>query len=333
MYEQFRNDFINALYGKLDNETLQSVLNALDVSAARYEIKQRELQLMPYEYGIPELAKTYLVCRSLNGLSKQTLKLYNQVLRLFFVQLRKSPEDVKTNDVRAWLYQYQRQHNISNRTLESYRVILHGFFSWATNEEYLSKNPMAHINPIKYTKKQRHAMQPIELEYIRQACETLRESAIIETLYSTGCRVSELAALKLSDIDWNKSEVTLFGKGAKYRQAYLNAKALVSIQRYLATRSDSCESLFVSDHAPHKALGKSGLERMVRNITARAGESVKTHVTPHVFRHTTATTAIAHGMPVQDVQQMLGHSNINTTMVYIELNQNEVKTMHAKCIV
>lgn len=333
MYEQFRNDMATNLYSIVSEDDVKKVLGVLDVVSAKYDIKVREMQLIPYDYGMPELVKTYLVCRSLEGLSKNTLQHYAQILKLFFSMIRKTPDDVKTNDVRAWLYSYQKARSIGNRTLESYRIIVHHFFAWAVDEEYLDKNPCSQIKTIKYTRKPRKAMQQIELEYIREACQTPKERAIVEVLYSTGCRVSELSILKKTDINWEKKEVLLFGKGAKYRTSYLNAKAIIAIKKYLETRQDDEEYVFVTDRAPHHNIGKAGLERIVRIIASRVKDNLSTHVTPHVFRHTTATIAMGNGMPVQDVQAMLGHANINTTMVYAEVNSNEVKNMHVKCVV
>lgn len=237
-----------------------------------------------------------------------------------------------TNDVRVWIHEQQTAGKIGNETLESYRVSLCSFFSWAVDEEYLDKNPVARIKPIRYEKKQRKSLCQMDLEYIRRACITDKERALVEFLYSTGCRISEVASAKLSDVDWPRNEVAVIGKGNKHRTCYLNAKAVVALQQYLRSRDDDSDGLFVSDRAPHNAIGKPGLEKIVRIICERCSQ-IGVHVTPHVLRHTTATVALQNGMPVQDVQRMLGHSSINTTMIYAETNQREVKTLHERCVI
>lgn len=176
-------------------------------------------------------------------------------------------------------------------------------------------------------------MSQIELEYLRAACTTPKERAIIEIMYSTGCRVSELAILQKHDINWNKKEVHLFGKGHKHRTSFLNAKAEVALRAYLDSRADNGELLFVSDRCPHAPIHKAGIEKMVRNISTRASSSIGVHVTPHVLRHTTATTAIENGMPLEDISKLLGHANVNTTLIYAKTTAEHVKAEHKRCVV
>lgn len=210
--------------------------------------------------------------------------------------------------------------------------MISGFFQWAQDEEYIQKNPAKSINQIKYESKPRQALSQIELEYIRRSCKTLRESAMIEVLYSTGCRVSELSGLKISDVDFTEKKVHLFGKGKKHRFSYLNAKAEVALKEYLESRKDSCEYLFVTERKPIKNLNKEAIEKIVRNISKRTfGEEKK--VTPHIFRHTTATTAMKNGMPIQSIQLMLGHSKIDTTMIYAHTDESMVKYEHEKSVI
>lgn len=332
MYEQFRDELMAKL-SHLDGDTMKSVINALDSVATRYTIERSQTELIVYNGGLPDVCKAYLVSRSIEGLSQKTLHSYGQILGTFFKTMPKPLDKVTTNDLRVWLFNYGNERKISNRTLDHYRTVVSEFFHWIAAEGWISVDPSVQIKPIKYQKPQKKAMGQLDLEYIRDACKTPQESAIIETLYSTGCRVTELSRLKLSDIDWERREVTLFGKGDKYRTAYLNARAVLALRRYISTRTDTNEHLIVSVRKPYNQLGKSGIERTVSVIAARAGDKLGVHITPHVFRHTTATLALQRGMPVQDVQRMLGHTNINTTMVYAEVDQNEVKTMHVKCVV
>ena len=332
MYEQFKNQFMLRLSGNFTNEELEVIMEELDKTAYDYEIKKRETELVVYNDEMPALVKTYLVCKKIEGLSDATLYNYGHYLHIFFREIQKAPEQVTTNDIRVFLYRYQEQSKVSNRTLDKYREYISCFYQWAYDEEYVKRDPARTIKPIKYEVKPRQALTQIELEYIRRACKTLKEKAIIEVLYSTGCRVSELARLKKSDIDWNDKSVHLFGKGNKHRISFLNAKAEVALKEYLESRSDENKYLFVSDRRPHNPIKKEALEKIVRNISKRSSCMTK-HVTPHVLRHTTATTAIRNGMPVEDISKLLGHSNIDTTMIYAKTSLENVKAGHKRYIV
>lgn len=199
-------------------------------------------------------------------------------------------------------------------------------------EEYLNKNPAINITPIKYERKHKRAMSQIDLEKVRLACRTKRETAIIEMLYSTGCRVSELEHLNISDVNFETKEVTLFGKGSKHRTSYLNAKAEVALIEYLRERKDDNKALFVYDRKPYDRFKKSGIENMVRKIMERTTD-ISTHVTPHIFRHTTATTALDRGMNIVDVSRLLGHRRLDTTMEYITENSESVRNNHKNLII
>lgn len=199
-------------------------------------------------------------------------------------------------------------------------------------EEYICKNPAINIPPIKYERKHKKAMTQLDLEKVRSACKTKREKAIVEMLYSTGCRVTELERLNISDVNFETKEVFLFGKGDKHRTSYLNAKAEVALKDYLNERSDENPALFVYDRKPHSRLKKSGIELIVKKILERTSD-VSTHVTPHVFRHTTATTALDRGMNIVDVSKLLGHRKVETTMEYITTNSESVKNDHHNYVV
>lgn len=218
-------------------------------------------------------------------------------------------------------------------SVHKYREYISRFYQWACDEEYINKNPTKNIKPIKYEIKPRQALSQMELEYIRMACTSVREKAIIEFLYSTGCRVSELSIVKKCDIDWNNKSVHLFGKGNKHRISFLNAKAEVAIKEYLNERNDHNEYLFVSERKPHNQLKKPGIEKIVRNISRKASVNISKHVKPHVLRHTTATTAIQNGMPIEDISKLLGHSKIDTTMIYAHTSIEHVQLEHKKYII
>lgn len=333
MYEHFRNELLCALHGKLDDDMLKDVVQELDRVASRYEVKQRELSLMIYNDDLPELAKTFLVCKKIEGLSDQTLSAYMRLLKTFFREIPKPVEMIGTNDIRVFLFKYQQERGCSNRSLDKYRGNLASFFTWATDEGYLQRNPMRTIPPIKFEKKPRQNLTQLELEYLRAGCQTLRERAIIDFMYSTGCRVSEIAGAKKSDVDWNARSVHLFGKGKKHRTSYINAKAEVSLKAYLEAREDDCEYLFCSVRKPYRGLKREAIEKIVRGISGRSADKTQKHVTPHILRHTTATMALQSGMPIEDISKLLGHEKIDTTMIYAHTSMETVQAGHRKHIV
>lgn len=333
MYEQFRNHVMLNLSSQFSPDILEKIGAVLDRTAIDYDIKKKETSLAVYNSDLPELVKTYLVCKKIEGLTDATLYNYRKQLHMFFLAMQKPPEQVKTNDIRVYLYKYQAARNVSNRTLDKYREFLGNFFRWATDEGYLQNNPASVIKPIKYETKPRQALTQMDLEYMRIACRTEKERAIVEVLYSTGCRVSELVGLKKDDIDWNTGSVHLFGKGSKHRTSFLNAKATVALQSYLDKREDHGEYLFVSDRRPHNPIHKEAIEKIIRNISRRASDHVSKHVTPHVFRHTTATTALQNGMHIENISKLLGHERVDTTMIYAKLSMDQVQSGHRKYIV
>lgn len=332
MREKLKNDLITMLDKYVDVGTLQQIEPQLELILSNYEIEDRKTEIIPYGSDIPETVEIYMVTKKISGLSDKSLYLYGVVLTDFFRTIQKKPETVSANDIRVYLYLYQKNHKISNRTLDCRRTIICGYFNWMAAEEYICKNPAINIPPIKYERKHKKAMTQLDLEKVRSACKTKREKAIVEMLYSTGCRVTELERLNISDVNFETKEVFLFGKGDKHRTSYLNAKAEVALKDYLNERNDKNPSLFVYDREPHSRLKKSGIELIVKKILERTS-GVSTHVTPHVFRHTTATTALDRGMNIVDVSKLLGHRKVETTMEYITTNSESVKNDHHNYIV
>ena len=205
------------------------------------------------------------------------------------------------------------------------------FFKWANCEGYIPTNPCANIRAIKYQRKQRGHLSDVEMEMLREACVTLRDKAMIEFMYSTGCRVSELISVKISDVDFDKGEVLLFGKGSKYRTSYLNARAKILMKEYLLTRNDDSPFMFVTLRKPYRPLTKSAVENKVKNLGKDAG--IQQKVFPHLIRHTTATLGLQRGMNITDIQRMLGHERVDTTLIYAKVADEAVKESHKKCIV
>ena len=332
MYEQMRNDFLVALSGASELN-VETVLKFLDQAATNYEVKQKESDMGEWCDELPEVVQTYLVCKRMAGLSNSTLNNYKIILNVFFREVKKEPQLVTANEIRKFLYAYQEQKGVSRRTIDKYREYITRFFTWAHDEGYISNNPARNIIAIKYEEKPREALTQVELEYLRMACATIRERAIVEFLYSTGARVSELTIMKKSDINWYDKSVHLFGKGRKHRISFLNAKAEVALINYLDSRNDDSEFLFVSMKSPHDNLKKDGIEKIIRNIAKRASKNIGKHITPHILRHTTATMALQSGMPISDISKLLGHESIDTTMIYAKSSLEDVRSGHKKYIV
>lgn len=334
MYEQLKNDLMVEL-AKQDftSEQVHCVLSCLDVASSRYDVKKKETAITVYEAGLPELVKMYLVSKGVEGFSKGTLYNYKRHLENFFHAVQKAPDHVSANDIRVYLFQYQQERGTSNRSLDKVRSCISSFYKWMCVEGYLEKDPTSAIGKIKYEKKPRKPCTQTDLEYLRMACKTEKERAILEVLYSTGCRVGELVILKKEDIDWTEKTVHLFGKGKKHRTSFLNAKAEVALKQYLASRKDDKEWLFVSDRKPHDKMHECGIQKIIREISKRASENVNKNVTPHVLRHTTATRMLENKADITSIQAVLGHSNINTTMIYVHNTMEAVKLDHLKAVV
>lgn len=335
MYEQFKHDLMSQLSANaaFTNEQISQVMFHLDVVSGQYEITRKETAVTVFNQELPSAVKNYIVCKSIEGFSEGTLYNYTRCLKNFFFAVQKAPEEVTPNDVRMYLYQYKQARQISDRSLDKIRVTLSGFYSWMVAEGYTERNPLLTVNCIKFEKKPRTACSQRDLEYLRMACKTTKQKAIIEVLYSTGCRVGELVNLKKNDIDWKEGTIHLFGKGKKHRTGYLNAKAEIALKEYLKTRDDDKEWLFVSDRRPHNQMHNCGVQKIIREIAERAGENVQVKVTPHVMRHTTATVMLANNADLPTIQAVLGHSNINTTMIYAHNTIEHIKTEHRRTVV
>lgn len=245
MTEQFINACLAELDTKLDRDGLDIVRRALSLVASEYDISEKQTAIVPYTGYLPSFYKDYFVIKKIEGKSDKTLKLYHLYLSMFFATVNCDINMITPNMIRAYLYKVQQERNVSNRTLDSRRSVISSFFSWVTSEGYISSNPCAAIKPIKYSSKPRVKLSGVEMEKIRDACTTLRDKAMIEMFYSTGCRVSELVGLNREDIDLSRKEVILYGKGGKYRVSYITPRAEVALVKYLESRADNREALFV----------------------------------------------------------------------------------------
>lgn len=330
MKEQFANEVVVKLIGKIPDEELGIIREAIITTLSNYEIDGRETAMALYESFVPKFYEIYLAQLRINGRSLGTIKTYNFHLINFFVQLQCPLNELTQSDIYRYLYWLQQKGSISNRTLDHIRVIINTFLEWSYANEYIPNNPCKNIPPIKYIEKQREPLTDIELELVRDCCKTYREHAIVEVLYSTGCRVSELVDLKVSDIDFNTKAVTILGKGGKYRVSFISARAELMLRKYLSTRNDNNPSLIVTERKPIRALSKVGLEKIIGDIGERAG--LKNRLTPHVLRHTFATNLVKRGAKLEDVQKLLGHEKPSTTMIYTKIDMDKIRFEHERYI-
>ena len=334
-YEQFRNEMTEKLLNTQTISTTQQVISTMDMVATGYDIEPKCTDLIVQDDdGVPPIVRIYIAAKGIEGKSIHTLKQYRGTLTYFFKATGLPLEKVTANDIRIYLYNYQNARGISNASLDSIRSILTTFFEWCVNEDYLPKNPAKKIQKIKYQKAERAAMSLMELEVIRSACRSNRERALIEFLYSSGCRISEVCNMMIAEVDLNnRSAIVQHGKGDKRRTIYLSAAAAVILRKYLKARRDKDPHLFVRTRRYHTgvfSMTPEALRHDVSKVLART--NISKHVTPHIFRHTFATLAMQSGMPVEQVQRVLGHANISTTMIYAKCDDEDVKRSHSKFI-
>ncbi len=273
--------------------------------------------------------RMFLDAKAIEGCSDRTIKFYRatieRMLEIVIIPIRK----ISTEDMRAYLSEYQKINNCSNVTVDNVRRNISSFFSWLEEENYILKSPMKRIHKIKTNHQVKEIITDEDIEKLRDNCTCERDLAMIDLLYSTGIRVGELVKLNMKDINFEARECIVFGKGGKERKVYFDAKAKLHLQKYISSRTDRNEALFVTLDAPHERLKISGVEIRVRSLGRRVN-LIKIH--PHKFRRTMATRAIDKGMPIEQVQTILGHSQIDTTMQYAMVNQSNVKTSHRKYI-
>lgn len=276
-----------------------------------------------------DFLKMFLDAKRIEGCSERTIKYYQTTIKHLLSQTTVEVRKLTTEEMREYLSNYQKRNNCSNVTIDNVRRNISSFFSWLEEEDYILKSPMKRIHKIKTKVVVKNIISDEGIEKLRDNCKGKRDLAIIDLLYSTGIRVGELVNLNIDDIDLEGRECIVYGKGDKERRVYFDAKTKVHLKSYIESRVDKNEALFVTLDAPYNRLKISGVEIRLRNI----GRSLNIErIHPHKFRRTMATRAIDKGMPIEQVQRLLGHSQIDTTMQYAMVNQNNVKTSHQKYI-
>lgn len=276
-----------------------------------------------------EFLQRFLEAKKIEGCSERTIQYYRTTVNKLLSKVTQPIRKVTTEDMREYLVDYQKVNNCGKTTIDNVRRNISSFFSWLEEEDYILKSPMRRIHKIRSKKAVKKVITDEEIERLRDGCTCLRDVAMIDLLYSTGIRVGELVRLNVSDINFNERECVVFGKGDKERRVYFDAKAKIHLQDYLNSRNDDNPALFVTLDRPFDRLKISGVEIRLREL-GRSLNLEKIH--PHKFRRTMATRAIDKGMPIEQVQKILGHSQIDTTMQYAIVNQNNVKAAHRKYI-
>ena len=276
-----------------------------------------------------ELAERFFIAKKLEGCSDKTIRYYRLTINKMLATITQPLVHVTTEHLRTYLSDYQETHTCSKVNMDNIRRIMSSFFAWLEDENYILKSPVRRIHKIRMARPVKETYSDEALEQMRDNCGNIRDLAIIDMLSSTGMRVGELVGLNRDDIDFENRECVVFGKGSKERPAYFDARTKIHLKNYLATRKDDEKALFVSLDAPHTRLNIPGVEIRLRRLGRRLGLD---RVHPHKFRRTLATRAIDKGMPVEQVQKLLGHAKIDTTMQYALVNQSNVKLSHKRYI-
>ena len=276
-----------------------------------------------------EFLKMFLDAKRIEGCSDRTIKYYRVTIEHLLKNVVSPIRKITTEMMRAYLVDYQKINNCGKTTVDNIRRNISSFFSWLEEEDYILKSPMRRIHKIKTQKTVKNIISDEEIEKLRDNCKNIRDTAMIDLLYSTGIRVGELVKLNIEDIDFSERECVVFGKGDKERRVYFDAKSKIHLKNYIESRKDNNPALFVTLNAPYDRLKISGVEIRIREL-GRMLNLEKVH--PHKFRRTMATRAIDKGMPIEQVQKIFGHSQIDTTMQYAIVNQNNVKASHRKYI-
>ncbi len=327
MKEELIMEVMQQMLSYLDNAQLKQLRQAMERSLCYYEVNS--LQIKPQEEDNSDLVAMFIAAKRIEGCSDKTLKYYQSTIDALISSLGKNVRHILTEDLRTYLTDYQSRNQSSRVTIDNIRRILSSFFSWLEDEDYIIKSPVRRIHKVKTASSIKETYSDEELEKMRDSCEEIRDLAMIDMLASTGMRVGEMVLLNRDDIDFSERECVVFGKGDKERIVYFDARAKLHLQVYLDSRTDENPALFVTLRAPHERIQIGGIEHRLREIGKRLNMS---RVHPHKFRRTLATMAIDKGMPIEQLQRLLGHQRIDTTLQYAMVKQSNVKTAHRKYI-
>lgn len=326
MKQNLIKDVVQGMLPYLNNAQNQKLQEVLQYNLANYDVTEKKQQENNSEQNYEEL---FLSAKRIEGCSEKSLKYYKATIEMMIATVGKSIKHIETDDIRRYLNEYQENKKSSKVTIDNIRRILSSFFSWLEDEDYILKSPIRRIHKVKTGMNIKETYSDEELELMRDNCIESRDLAMIDMLASTGMRVGEMVLLNRTDIDFNERECIVFGKGNKERVVYFDARTKIHLQNYLNSRADDNPALFVSLKAPHERLKIGGIETRLREFGKQLGLH-KVH--PHKFRRTLATMAIDKGMPIEQLQQLLGHRKIDTTLQYAMVKQSNVKIAHRKYI-
>mgnify|MGYP000926157583 CR=1 FL=1 len=328
MKEKLMDEVRKGMVSALTNEQMNILNLVLNKALANVDIVPAENREKHFVSN-SKLLDLFISSKRVEGCSEKTLKYYQATIELLFKVLPKEIKEITTNDLRLYLANQQGKRKSSKVTIDNIRRIFSSFFSWLEDEDYILKSPVRRIHKVKASKLIKDVLTDENLEVLRDNCDKIRDLAMIDLLASTGIRVGELVKINIADVDFHERECVVFGKGNKEREVYFNARTKIHLKKYLATRTDSNPALFVSLSKPYNRLNIGGVELRLRQLGKKANIA-KVH--PHKFRRTLATMAIDKGMPIEQVQKLLGHVKIDTTLHYAMVNQNNVKMAHRKFI-
>ena len=330
MKQEVTNEIIQGMLPYLDNsqiEALQSILR--NVFFDKEIICRFQTETKCKEDENKELIDSFIAAKRIEGCSEKSLKYYRVTIETMLNSIGKRIKQIVTDDLRVYLTNYQTSKNSSKVTIDNIRRILSSFFAWLEDEDYIVKSPVRRIHKVKTTASIKETYSDESLELMRDSCVELRDLAMIDMLASTGMRVGEMVLLNRTDVDFNERECIVLGKGDKERPVYFDARTKIHLKAYLDSRTDDNPALFVSLKSPFNRLKIGGIEVRIRELGKRLGVA-KSH--PHKFRRTLATTAIDKGMPIEQLQKLLGHKRIDTTLMYAMVKQSNVKLAHRKYI-
>lgn len=329
MKQQLINNIMQQMLKTLNNAQSIELQRVLHQELAKVEFVEYECSNGEIAYNNDELVDVFLAAKRIEGCSEKSLKYYKTTIDTMISAVKKRIQEIDTNDLRTYLTEYQRAKNLSKVTIDNIRRILSSFFSWLEDEDYILKSPVRRIHKVKSISTIKETYTDEMLEIMRDKCDNLRDLALIDILASTGIRVGELVLLNIEDINFIERECVVLGKGNKERIVYFDARTKIHLQNYLESRTDDNHALFTSLKAPYNRLKIGGVESRLREL----GKKLNIHkVHPHKFRRTLATKAIDKGMPVEQLQRLLGHQRIDTTMQYAMVKQSNVKLAHKKYI-
>ena len=330
MNDEFVNDVLRDMLAYLDNGQAEQLRRVLRHNLFGYEIQRCDrFRDEDVDAENARLTNAFLSAKRIEGCSEKSLSYYRKTIETMSGKIGKGITHITTNDLRSYLTDYQTERKSSKVTIDNIRRILSSFFSWLEDEDYILKSPVRRIHKVKTAVTIKETYTDETLETMRDHCDSLRDLALIDMLASTGMRVGELVLLNREDINFEERECVVFGKGGKERMVYFDARTKIHLQNYLAQRTDSNNALFVSLKAPYERLQIGGVESRLRELGRRLSLP---RVHPHKFRRTLATMAIDKGMPVEQLQRLLGHQRIDTTLQYAMVKQSNVKIAHRKYI-